>query len=112
AVHVHSENVGDELEKNWAKWVEEPAHEHGMRAPELVVLRSPYRLVLKPILDYVRDVEREHPDQQIAVILPNLVERRWYQRFLHNQRAELLTALLLVKGDRRISIINVPWYTL
>jgi hypothetical protein len=55
-------------------------------------------------------LERRNPDRQIAVVVPNLVERRWYQRFLHNQRGELLTALLLLNGNRRIVIVNVPWY--
>ena len=43
-------------------------------------------------------------------MIPELVSRRWYHYFLHNQRGKLLAALLLVKGDRRIVIINVPWY--
>jgi hypothetical protein len=39
-----------------------------------------------------------------------LVEPRWDHYFLHNQRTELLSGLLLLKGDRRIVIVNVPWY--
>jgi hypothetical protein len=81
-----------------------------MTAPELVTLRSPYRLVLTPILNYILDLERQHTDRRIAVIVPNLVERHWYQRYLHNRSGELLTSLLLRKGDRRIVIVNVPWY--
>jgi len=55
-------------------------------------------------------VEHQHTDRMVAVVIPNLVERHWYHYFLHNQRGELLAALLLVKGDRRIVIVNVPWY--
>jgi hypothetical protein len=44
------------------------------------------------------------------VIVPELVERHWYHYPLHNQRAEVLKALLLVKGSRNIVLINVPWY--
>lgn len=62
------------------------------------------------MLDYILDLERKNPDREIAVLVPELVERRWYQYFLYNQRAELLAALLLFKGDRRIIVINVPWY--
>jgi len=51
-----------------------------------------------------------NPGRQIAVIVPELVERHWYHYPLHNQRAELLKALLLVKGSRNIVLINVPWY--
>jgi hypothetical protein len=39
-----------------------------------------------------------------------MVERHWYHYFLHNQRAEILTALLLLGGDGRVNIVNVPWY--
>lgn len=75
-----------------------------------MVLKSPYRYVIGPILDYVLELEQIHKDRQIAVLVPILVERHWYQRFLHNQRGELLTALLLLKGNQRIVIVNVPWY--
>ena len=45
-----------------------------------------------------------------SMVVPNLVERRWYHRFLHNARGELLTAMLLLNGNRRINIVSVPWY--
>jgi hypothetical protein len=38
------------------------------------------------------------------------VERHWYHYFLHNQRAAVLKALLLLKGNQRITVVNVPWY--
>jgi hypothetical protein len=44
------------------------------------------------------------------VIVPELVERHWYHYLLHNQRAELLKALLFIRGSRNIVLINVPWY--
>src|ERR1700723_104048 len=46
----------------------------------------------------------------ITVVVPELVERRWYQYFLHNQRARILAASLLTQGTHRIVIVNVPWY--
>jgi amino acid transporter len=109
-VHVRSDTAETPLEEHWEEWVGRPAKSSGQPAPSLVVLESPYRLVIKPIYDYILEAERDLSKGQIAVILPNLVERRWYQRFLHNQRAELLTAMLLLYGARRISIVNVPWY--
>jgi len=74
------------------------------------VLESPYRWVLTPILEYILKVEQENPDRQIAVVLPEMVERHWYHYFLHNQRAEVLKTWLLLKGNQRIIVINVPWY--
>jgi hypothetical protein len=82
----------------------------GRTPPQLVVLPSPYRLILRPILDYVLQAEQQYPDRQIAIIVPELVERHWYHYPLHNQRAELLKALVLLNGSTRIVLINVPWY--
>ena len=83
----------------WRFRVEDSVRRAGLAAPKLVVLRSPYRYVLAPILNYILELERQHADRQIAVIVPNLVEHRWYQLFIHNQTGELLTTLLLLRGD-------------
>jgi len=82
----------------------------GVTAPKLVVLNSPYRFVINPILDYILEIEEKNPDREIAVLVPELVVQRWYHYFLHNQRAALLKALLLLKGNQRIIVIDVPWY--
>ena len=73
-------------------------------------MESPYRFVITPIVDYVLEVEQTHPGRRIAVLIPELIETHWYHTFLHNNRAEMLKALLLLKGNQRIVIINVPWY--
>ncbi len=98
------------LQDNWKRLVEDPVARAGGTPPNLVTLTSPYRLVIKPILEFVLNTEAKNPGRQIAVIVPELVERHWYHYPLHNQRAELLKALLLVKGSRNIVLINVPWY--
>jgi amino acid transporter len=110
ALHVTSEEDANTLREGWGKYVEEPVKRAGRMPPQLIVLPSPYRLVLRPILDYVLAAEKECPDRQIAIIVPELVERHWYHYPLHNQRAELLKALLLLHGSDRIVLINVPWY--
>jgi hypothetical protein len=78
--------------------------------PELVLLKSPFRFVVKPIVEYALKVEKDNLESHIAVIVPELVEARWYYLLLHNNRSSLLKALLLLSGSQRISIINVPWY--
>ncbi len=82
----------------------------GGATPQLVVLPSCYRYILSPIVEYVLEVERTCPNQQVAVLIPELVERHWYHHILHKKRAAVLKALLLVKGNQRIVVINVPWY--
>ena len=78
--------------------------------PRLKVLRSPYRAVVHPTVEYIHKLEREHPNREIAVVVPQLVERHWYEYFLHRRRGELLAALLLLEDEPRINIINVPWH--
>ena len=57
-----------------------------------------------------RQLARDHPGRYVTVVISELVERHWYHYLLHNQRAEVLTALLMLDGDERISVVNVPWY--
>jgi amino acid transporter len=110
AVHVATEDEDHELAENWRRLVQDPVKRAGGKPPNLVRLRSPYRFVVKPILDYVLEMAERNPGRQIAVIVPELVEHHWYHYLLHNQRAELLKAFLLLKGSPNIVLINVPWY--
>jgi amino acid transporter len=111
AVHISSdpENL-PAMKRQWESFVEQPCRDAGVAIPNLVVVSSPYRRLFHPLLDYIRKLQKEHPDRIIAVTLPELVEARWYQYPLHNQRATWLKAALLWSGDRRVVVINVPWY--
>ena len=97
------------LRHQWEGYVEEPAVKAGLVAPKLTVVESPYRFVINPIVDFVLDLERRNPDRQIAVLIPEMIERRWYFHPLHNQRAAALKTLLYFKGSHRIIVINLPW---
>ena len=110
ALHVEYDQESDALAGRWPELVEEPARRAGLTGPRLVVLKSPYRFVIRPILDYAIDLEKNNPGRQIAVLTPELVERRWHLNLLHNHRAAALKALLLFQGDKRITVINIPWY--
>jgi len=110
AVHVAAEEETEALQERWAELVERPVKTAGGTPPSLVTLPSPYRLVIRPILQYILDMEKQNAGRQIAVIVPELVERHWYHYAMHNKRAELLKALLLLNGSPRIVLINVPWY--
>jgi amino acid transporter len=110
AVHVATEDEANSLRDDWNRMVELPVQSAGGKPPLLITLASPYRLVIRPILDYVSKIESENPGRQIAIIVPELIEKHWYHYPLHNQRAEILKALLLIKGSKDIVLINVPWY--
>jgi amino acid transporter len=110
ALHVETGESSEVIKDEWHRFVEEPTHQAGLPVPELIILPSPYRLVLAPIVEYVLEMERTCPNQQIAVVIPELVERRLFHNFMHNKRASVLKALLLVRGNERVIVINVPWY--
>ncbi|MBV8359352.1 MAG: APC family permease [Deltaproteobacteria bacterium] len=109
-LHIESEDSTNSLTQIWPSQVEEPARMAKQVIPRLTILKSPFRFVVQPIIDYVLEIERNNPDRTIAVLLPELVERQWYQYFLHNQRARILAIRLLTQGTRRIVIVDVPWY--
>ncbi len=109
-LHVECGEETESLCRNWNRLVETPAREADLPVPELVLLKSPFRFVVKPILEYALKVEKDNLESHVAVIVPELVEARWYYLLLHNNRSSLLKALLLLGGHQRISIINVPWY--
>ncbi|HEY4088003.1 MAG TPA: hypothetical protein VGM43_18820 [Bryobacteraceae bacterium] len=98
----------DSLRRQWGEWLAELNDEPGFEAPELVLLKSPYRVVVNPIVDYVLRLEKENADRQLAVVLSELVEQNWFQTLLHNQRARVLSSTR--NGDQRIVVVNVPWY--
>lgn len=110
AVHVHAEDDTDELPTKWNELVEQPARRCGFPPPKLKVLPSPYRLVLTPIHDYIIQLAEQHPDRQIAVVIPEKIQQRWYHYLLHNKRATALKALLYFGGNQQIVVMNVPWY--
>jgi amino acid transporter len=87
------------VEDRWAKWA--------VGLP-LVVLRSPYRSVVGPLLNYVDRLQREAPNRLITIILPEFLPARWWQQLLHNQTALLIKgALLFRKG---IVVVDVPYH--
>jgi amino acid transporter len=109
-VHVHSADEEGHLDEIWDDQVMAPIKKEGLQEPELVIIPSSYRFVINPLMDYILDLEQQNPGRKVAVILPELVVRHWWENALHNQRVQLLKLLLLVKGNQRIVVVNIPWY--
>ena len=109
-LHVSCGEQGEVLQNRWAELAQTPAREAGLGIPELVVIQSPYRFVVGPILDQVDRLAQEFPDRRILVIIPELVETRWYFYLLHNNRIQVLKAMLLFRGNQRVTVLNIPWY--
>ena len=108
-VHVKCADRTDALVERWDELVEAPAKAANLPVPHLVVLESPYRLVVKPIVDYAIAQQVEHPDRKITMLVPQLIESRWYHYLLHDNRPEAIRALLLFNADQRISVITMPF---
>jgi hypothetical protein len=109
-VHVECGPDTDALCRDFPGQVEKPAKAANLPIPQLVVLKSPFRFIVRPILDYALELEKANPTRTIAVLIPELVENRWYFALLHNNRSQVLKALLNFSSNRRTVIINLPWH--
>jgi amino acid transporter len=106
AVHIELEPAsGETLRQTWEGWFPEIP---------LVVLPSPYRSTMEPLMRFLEHTDAEHNDGQLAtLVLPEFVPARWWQALLHNQTAWLIKAALLYRrretGLPRV-VIDVPYY--
>jgi amino acid transporter len=109
-VHVQISEEPDKFCEEWEAMIAGPLKSAGKCVPKLITLQSPYRYILQPMVDYVLGVEKETEFHKVCVLVPELVVRHWWESFLHNRRADLLKVILLLRGNRRIIVINIPWY--
>ena len=86
------------LEEKWAKC--------GFGIP-LVILASPYRSLLRPLLEYVDQIQSHSDDRLVTIVLPEFIPRRLWQHLLHNQTALLVKGALLFR--RNIVVTDVPY---
>ena len=86
------------LEEKWAAW--------GLGVP-LVVLTSPYRSLLRPLLDYLDQIQARGDDQVVTIVLPEFLPRHWWQHVLHNQTALLVKGALLFRKNTVVA--DVPY---
>ena len=110
ALHVSLAEYNEVLREEWERYVEQPFRAAGKEPPQLHALPSPYRFVIVPIVQFILDLSKKHPTRNIIVVIPELVEDKWYEYFLHNQRAHLLEWVLLARGNKRIFAVSAPWY--
>lgn len=110
AVHVEPGEHYALLQDDWEQYVEKPFRDACMEVPQLHVLPSPYRFVIIPFVQFVLEVSKKNPKRNIIVVIPELVEDKWYEYFLHNQRGRLLEWALLARGNEHIFTVSAPWY--
>jgi hypothetical protein len=106
AVYVELEpGAGQRLREKWEHWWPDV---------RLVVLASPYRSLVGPLLEFLDRTDKEHNDGQLAtVVLPEFVPAKWWHSVLHNQSAWLIKAALLYRrrhlGYQRV-IVDIPYH--
>lgn len=100
AVHVSIDP--QESEKVRAKW---DVFGDGTR---LVILESPYRLLVEPVLDYIKKLsDIRQPNEMLTIVVPQFIPAHWWENFLHNQTALLLRFALIFKPG--LVIVEVPY---
>jgi amino acid transporter len=100
AIYVDVDPAGTEqIRKDWETW--------GGKV-QLVILESPYRSMMEPLLEYIEQVENERHDDYVTVILPEFVPAKWWQHLLHNQRALLIKGALLFRPNTVVT--SVPFH--
>ena len=100
AVHVVDDReAGEEFRRQW---------EESIPDVPLVIVDSPYRSLVQPILAYIDGMDRSAPNQVVTVVLPEFVPKYFWQRFLHNQLAQRLKEALIRRPNT--AIIEVPFH--
>ncbi len=97
------------IRSQWDHCVERPARQAGLPVPTLLVRASPYRSVLGPLLRLIEEQGGCEPGRPVAVVLPQLVEKHWWQGVMHTHRERKLRSALLRNGGKDIAVIGVPW---
>jgi amino acid transporter len=87
------------LEEKWGR--------HGLGVP-LVVLNSPYRSLLGPLLEYVQHLTERPGKHVVTMVIPEFIPARWWQHLLHNQTALLIKGALLFR--RNVIVTDVPYH--
>ena len=100
AVHVSIDlDEAEKVQHKWELWGD------GVR---LVILDSPYRLLLEPLLEYIEEVaSHRRPNEILTIVVPQFVPKRWWHNLLHTQAATLLRIVLLFKPG--VVITDVPY---
>ncbi len=99
----------ESLRARWRGSVEQPAAAAGIAAPRLMILQAQYRDIHEPVLKLAGELGQKFPGRSVAVLIPEVVKRHWYQYLLHVGYADHLRRQLLRKGDSRLAVIDVPW---
>jgi amino acid transporter len=104
AVHIAiEEEEANQVRADWDVWQQRIPADDDIH---LLLIESPYRSLLRPLLAYIDTIHERHPGETLTVVLPEFVVAHWWENILHNQTALRLKAALLFRPG--IVVINVP----
>ena len=100
AVHITNDPAtAESLRERWPSWA---------GTTELVVVESPYRALIGPLLRYMNALQAQDPGRPIVVVLSDIVPRHWWENLLHNQTS--LRLKLRLFGRKNTIVADVPFH--
>lgn len=100
AVHITDDEASiEKMREEWTKL--------GVDIP-LVIIESPYRALVTPLMKYIDEIDRQRPNDTVTVVLPEFIARHWWEHLLHNQTALRIKASLLFRPGTVVT--SVPYH--
>jgi hypothetical protein len=98
AVHVElNPEATEQLKRDWNEW--------GSGIP-LTVIKSPFRSLSEPLINYIDEVERRSKHDVVTVIIPEYIPKKWWHNLLHNQTAIVIKARLALKPGKVVTTVR------
>ena len=111
-IHICTVNISEaatvRLIKEWEENLSHQSATERAHAPKLVILESPFRSVIYPLLDYMKELDKLHPNRTITVIVPEFITKKFWHNLLHNQTALMLRARLRFV-ERRV-VVSIGYH--
>ncbi len=104
-----AEDRQEKLRAEWRSFAEAPAIRAGVKPPQLRFVSSEFRSMAAPLLRTIQFVQERWPGRPVTVVLPELVEGRWWGYLMHTNRERRLRARLLRYGGPGVVVSSVPW---
>ena len=112
-LHLHGPDQEPEelgtLRDQFAAEVVAPVEAAGRTPPRLLQIPAPFRNIEGPLLRLVDKIDAETPGRSVAILIPEMITRHWWQRLLHGRRAAKLRSVLLERAGPRLMVVTSPW---
>lgn len=98
-----------ELRDEFESQVMAPVERAGRTPPRLLQIPAPFRNIEGPLLRLVEKIDADTPGRSVAILIPEMITRHWWQRLLHGRRAAKLRSALLEHAGPRLMVVTSPW---